>query len=443
MSTAERLERTSPLGSRLPADAAAAAQRIAGLCALTGMLGASVLLAAGATGQRSDFFVPAAHRGFPDWLKGPFAELGLTLTRPEGARLLVVMSVCYVIALACARVLPARAALAAVLALHVVFALAPPLYSADVFGYIDFDRLWELYGLDPYTHGAAAAPHDAVTPFTRWHDIPSPYGPLFTALGYPLAHVSVPVALWTYKAVAGLAGLACCALTWVITRRAGRDPLPATLFVGLNPLLLAYGIGGAHNDLLLTALVLGGVALAASDRERLAGAQLALATGLKASAGLTLPFMLLGARRRGAVVIGAAVGGALVVALAVALFGHQAFGFVTQLYGQQEIVARRSVPSQISGLLGHPGLASGVRIGAIVFAAASLIWLLWRTYLGMQWIAAAGWATLAVLVSSVWLLPWYIVWALPLAAVSGDRRLRVATLALVAFVVVTRVRPAL
>lgn len=443
MSTAECLERIPALGSRLPAGVVATAQHIAGLCALTGLLGASVILAAGATGQRSNYFVPAAHHGFPDWLKGPLAGLGLTLTRPEGARLLVVMSVCYLIALACARVLPVRAALGAVLVVHVVFALAPPLYSADVFGYIDFDRLWGLYGLDPYTHGAAAAPGDAVTPFTRWHDIPSPYGPLFTGLGYPLAHVSVPVALWTYKAVAGLAGLACCALTWVITKQAGRDPLPATLFVGLNPLLLAYGVGGAHNDMLITALVLGGVALAAADRERLAGAQLALATGLKASAGLTLPFAVLGARRRGAALIGAAAGGALVVALAVALFGRHAFGFVAQLYGHQEIVAIRSVPNQISGLLGHPGLAAGVRIGAIVFAATSVTWLLWRTYRGMEWIAAAGWATLAVLVSSAWLLPWYTVWALPLAAVSGDRRLRVATLALFAFVVVTRVRPAL
>ncbi|MDQ3677726.1 MAG: hypothetical protein M3401_13150, partial [Actinomycetota bacterium] len=159
-----------------------------------------------------------------------------------------------------------------------------------------------------------------------------------------------------------------------------------------------------------------------------------------ASAGLALPFLLLGARRRGAVLIGAVAGGALVAAPAVALFGGEAFSFITQIHGQQHLVARNSVPSQVSIVLGHPELTSGVRLGATMFAAASLAWLLWRTYRGMEWIVAAGWATLAVLVGTAWLTPWYVVWALPLAAASGDRRLRAATLAFCAFVVVTRVR---
>lgn len=439
MSTAEYVEHVAPAGTPRTGDATAA-QRVAGLGALTGLLVAGVALAAGASGQPLYFFVPSARGGFGDWLRGPLAGLGLAITPSTAAALIVAMSVCYAVALACARALPVRAALAAVVGAHLVFFLAPPLFSADVFGYIDYAHLGVLHGLNPYTHGAAAAPHDVVRPFVRWHDIPSPYGPLFTAIGYPLAHVSVPVALWIYKAVAALAGLACAALTWFAARRAGRDPLPATLFVGLNPLLLAYGVGGAHNDLLLAAVVLGGVVLAAAGRERLAGVQLALAVGLKASAGVVLPFLLVGARRRGAVLTGAVAGAALVALPAIALFGDHAFGFITQLGGQQNLIARGSVPSQVSGLLGHPGLAPGVRLGAVVFATVSLAWLLWRTYRGMAWATAAGWATLAVLVGTAWLTPWYVVWALPLAAVSGDRRLRAATLVFCAFVVATRVQ---
>jgi hypothetical protein len=441
MSTGKRIASAVWLSPRWPVAAAAAAQRAAGLGALAGLLAAGVALAGGASGQRLYFFVPSARPGFPDWLRGPLHELGLTLTPPEGAHLLLAMWVCYLVALACARTLPVGAALGSVLVLHVVFFLAPPLFSADVFGYIDYSRLGQLHGLDPYTHGAAAAPGDPVTPFVRWHDVPSPYGPLFTGLGYPLAHVSIPLALWTYKAVAALASLGCAALTWLIARRAGREPLSATLFVGLNPLLLAYGVAGAHNDLLLGAVVLGGVALAVGGHERLAGAQLVLAAGLKASAGLALPFLLLGARRRGAVLTGALAGAAVVVVTAAALFGSHAFGFVAQLHGQQELVATHSVPSQVSRALGHPGLTAGVRLGATLFVAVSLTWLLWSTYRGMEWVAAAGWATLAVLVGTAWLTPWYIVWALPLAAVSGDRRLRAATLVFGTFVVVTRIRP--
>jgi hypothetical protein len=439
MSTYGRVERISLLSARLSTSAASAAQRLVGLAALAGLLVAGVMLGAGPAGRRSYHLVPAAHGGFPGWLRGPLAGLGIKLTEAQGATLLVAMSLCYVVALTCARALPLRVALAAVLVLHVAFTLAPPLFSADVFGYIDFARLGPLHGLNPYTHGAQAAPGDSVTPYLRWHTVPSPYGPLFTALGYPLAHLSVALTLWIYKALAGLAGLACAALTWLAARQAGRDPLPATLFVGLNPLLLAYAVGGAHNDLLLTAVVLGAVALAAGGREGLSGAQLVLAAGLKASAGLMLPFLLLGARRRGAVLLGAVGGLTLVGLVAVTLFGHEAFGFVTQLQGEQKLVARRSVPHELSQLFGYRVLAPGVRVGAIVFVAASLTWLLWRTYRGMDWVAAAGWATLAVLIASAWLLPWYVVWALPLAAISGDLRLRIATLAFCAFVVVTHV----
>jgi Glycosyltransferase family 87 len=441
MATVERVERAALLVPRLPASRAAAAQRVAGLGALAGLLVASLVLAAGAGGEPVRFFVPSAPPAAPGWLRGPLAPLGITLTPSAGAHLLVVMALCYAVALCCARALPVRAALVVVVGLHVVFALAPPLFSADVFGYIDYARLGSLHGLDPYTHGAAAAPHDAAAPFVRWHDIASPYGPLFTALSYPLAHVPVAVALWTLKAVMALAGLACVALTWLIVRRSGRDPLAASLFVGLNPLLLAYGVGGAHNDLLLVAVVLGAVALASAGNERLAGAGVAVAAGLKASAGLVAPFLLLGARRRGAVLVGALAGAVLVVAPAVALFGHEAFGFVRQVHGQQHLVADGSVPSQLSLLLGHHGITSGVRLGATVFTAGSLAWLLWRTYRGMDWVAAAGWAMLVVLVGTAWLVPWYVVWALPLAAVSDDRRLRLATLAFCAFILVVRVRP--
>jgi hypothetical protein len=45
----------------------------------------------------------------------------------------------------------------------------------------------------------------------------------------------------------------------------------------------------------------------------------------------------------------------------------------------------------------------------------------------------AGWATLAILVASAWLVPWYVLWLLPLAALAADRRLRWATVALCAW----------
>ena len=54
--------------------------------------------------------------------------------------------------------------------------------------------------------------------------------------------------------------------------------------------------------------------------------------------------------------------------------------------------------------------------------------MLVRAWRGRDWITAAGWSLLALIASIASLAPWYLVWALPLAAVSRSRALRAATL---------------
>jgi hypothetical protein len=54
-----------------------------------------------------------------------------------------------------------------------------------------------------------------------------------------------------------------------------------------------------------------------------------------------------------------------------------------------------------------------------------------------DWLTGAGWATLALLCSLAWLVPWYVVWLLPLAALGTSIRLRRATLAFAVFVMLS------
>ena len=55
---------------------------------------------------------------------------------------------------------------------------------------------------------------------------------------------------------------------------------------------------------------------------------------------------------------------------------------------------------------------------------------------GADRVEATGWAFVAVLATSSWLLAWYTLWPLPFAALSRGRRLLAATLVLqVLFVV--------
>jgi hypothetical protein len=65
-----------------------------------------------------------------------------------------------------------------------------------------------------------------------------------------------------------------------------------------------------------------------------------------------------------------------------------------------------------------------------------LAWLVWRRR--TDWITASGWLMFALVFFSTWMLGWYVLWPLPFAALSRDRRLRFAVLALGAYFVVMR-----
>jgi high-affinity K+ transport system ATPase subunit B len=50
-----------------------------------------------------------------------------------------------------------------------------------------------------------------------------------------------------------------------------------------------------------------------------------------------------------------------------------------------------------------------------------------------EWLTGAGWAALALIVSLAWLVPWYVIWLLPLAALATNMRLRRAALILTVY----------
>jgi hypothetical protein len=419
-------------------EAAAAA---VGRVALAGVVVAGLALAVGAAAGRGRGVIPASRRAAPDWLFGPLRGLHAPLDQRTLALLLLAMCACYLVVLACASHVGARWVWAAVVGAHVVFLLGPPLYSADLFGYVAYARLFVEHGVDPYRHGFDAAPADSLRPFVSWHGIATPYGPLFTVLSLPLATLSPAVAMWACKLLAAAGSLVCVGLVAHVARLRALAPTAAVAFVGLNPLLLVYEVGGGHNDVLPVALVLAALALTLSGRAAAGGASAVLAAvGAKASAGVVLPFVLLGARDRRRALAGALAAAALLAILSVAVFGGGGAAVLRQLFQQQELVARYSVPSRLGSLVGAgavPSWLSALAAGAFLLTAAALLWATWRRR--VDWIAAAGWTTLALLLATSWLVVWYAVWLLPLAAVGRSRPLVAATLLLCAYLVATRV----
>jgi hypothetical protein len=407
-----------------------------GALGLAGLAVASLLIVAGAQ-SGLDVLVPSAKLRYPGWLHGPLAPFELDLTNDGLAWLLLALCASYAAVLAAGASLPRKPTLAAIAGLHLLFVLAPPLLSSDVFGYVDLGRLGAVHGIDPYSPVDTPLPEDEVYDYRRWGtDLPAPYGPLFVAAMYPLGLIGVPGAFWAIKVLLGAASLGVVALVHRAADRAGRDPVPAAAFVGLNPILLMWGVGGAHNDFLFVLLLMVAVT---TQAERLGAATLTAGAAIKASAGLPLVFMLAGARLRREPLTGVAIAALAALAITAIVFGTDALRIVSTLQDQQGDVAIFSFPNQVGDWLGFDGITKGIRAVSVVLLLGSLAYLLTRTWRGtLDWVTAAGWATAVLLVTTAWLLPWYLVWLLPLAAVVDDGRLRAATLAVGAFVVYTR-----
>ena len=425
---------TAPL-----ADRRVAAASLGGLCLIYAAL-AALPAAVGSN------LVLATAGGSPDWLLGPLRFAGADgangpLAGPLFYAGLWLALALYVLVVRGARALPARVALGAVAGLHALFLLAPPLLSQDVFSYIAYARLGVEHGLDPYAHAPTAIPGDPVFGYAGSKDAVSVYGPFFTLLTYPLAPLGVPAAFWVLKAVMAAASLGVVALVWRAAALRGRDPLPAALAVGLNPLVLAHVVAGAHNEALVMLVVMAGVVLWLGSREAAGTAAATVAAGLKASAGLVVPFLV---ARRSSLVAAAAAVGAIVVAGVIG-FGADALDAFGLLGDNQGRTSRWSFPYKTAQLFGAvlPGDRLDWRdpIRALYAAgfAVAFLWLLVRARRGYDPIAAAAWATVAVLVASAWLVPWYALWLLPLAALAADRRLHAATLALTAWMLVIAV----
>jgi alpha-1,6-mannosyltransferase len=413
-------------------------RRAIGLAGLAGLALFGALIAVGSAGGRV-FTNPASAKGTPGWLTGPFEVFGFTLTAAQFMLALIAMCGCYVAVLVAGDALPGRWVVRGVVLLHLVFLLAPPILSKDIFSYIEYARLGAVHDVNPYGEVVKAVRGDEVYPYLGWRSIPSVYGPLFTVASYPLAFVSAGVGVWIIKVVTALASLGCVALVADCARRLGRSPAAAAAFVGLNPVLLAYGVGGAHNDILMMLLGVAGVALMLRAREGLATGAVMAGVAIKASVGVMLPFMFLAARDRVRAVVGIAASGAALLVLAVAAFGDQALGVFRVLREQQQLVSGDAIPTQLASALGLPGVTPDVRLASRLFLLGSLAWLAWLVWRkSYDWIAASGWALTAGVVASTWLLGWYVLWALPFAAIANDRRLRVAVLALVAYFVTMR-----
>jgi alpha-1,6-mannosyltransferase len=383
--------------------------------------------------------VPRSRVVFPIWEAGPLHWLiPRPTTDPKIVSIgftvvVVVMLAAYAVALAAIRTLSMRTIVIAVLALHVILLMSPPLQLNDVFNYLGYARLGGLHHLNPYSQVIKAESFDPVYAFTTWHNLRSPYGSLFTALTYPLAFLPLGLAYWLVKVSAVLMSLGLITLVWQCARQLGRDPRLAVVFVALNPIYLMYAVGGFRNDFLMLVGSMGAISLVLARRDRAAGAAVALAIAIKFTAVLLLPFLLVAAhtrQRRVRLLVGVAIGAVPMIALSLALFGFS----IPNLSDQSSLLTAYSIPNVIGLVLGIGGGTPGllkVMIVVVVLVVAN------QVYRRRNWLEGAGWSTVALLASLAWLMPWYVIWLLPLAVLTTSSSLRRTALALTVFLIVS------
>ncbi len=128
---------------------------------------------------------------------------------------------------------------------------------------------------------------------------------------------------------------------------------------------------------------------------------------------------------------GGATAVVLIGVVSLLVFGSHVTEALSVAGGNQETISRWSVPGALSRASGIDVDVFRAILGAL--AIAGIVWLLVATARGFDWVRAAGWAALAVLVATAYMAPWYVIWLLPVAAICRDRVLIGATILFTVF----------
>jgi alpha-1,6-mannosyltransferase len=332
-----------------------------------------------------------------------------------------------------------------VLALWLVPVLVvAPLFSRDVYSYAAQGEMASRH-LSPYLNGPkelGSGPF--VTPVDHvWWNFPAPYGPLFMTIDRSIVQLTGHRELWSVVGLRLLEVLAVAILAVsvpALARGLGFDAGHAFVLCVLNPLVVLTVVGGAHNDGLMVALLVAGLALAAKRHPVWGIVVCALAASIKAPAALGIVYIAwewLGPdqpvrlRLRPMAVAGLLAAGVLGACTMLSGLG---FGWVRNLETPGEV---RSWAAPATGLgMGIAALAHAVGIEVsttwaisvtrtlgLAVAGVLALWLLLNAD-RIGWLKALGYSLLAIVLLGPVVQPWYLCWGLLLLAIVARGRLR-------------------
>lgn len=316
--------------------------------------------------------------------------------------------------------------------------LAIPLFSRDVYAYMVQGQM-VLNGLNPYEEGYSQVSNWFSSGADKlWAQSPTPYGPLFLWVEEWVAWLSggqqmLSILLFRLVALAGV--VLCIMYVPKLAALHGINPHRALWLTAANPLFLINFIAAVHNDALMLGLALAGLYYAAGNRPVLGILLVSLSIAVKPVTIIFLPFVgLLWAGRRAGwgrkcffwtLTALIAFG---VLALLGSLNGY-GFGWIGAMTTPVTLwiwyapvgIAGWVVATLFSGF-GLDGWVYGNVVHLLGLAAAGVIIVMLALKGSYQRIIRRLAIALGALVLlSPMIQSWYVVWLIPLFAVTGIR----------------------
>lgn len=342
-----------------------------------------------------------------------------------------------------------------------------PLASMDLYSYAAQAQLAK-HGFNPYVATPADLPGKFLDNVAwKWVDTPSPYGPLWVSVSRWVAaitgnHALISVLLLRLLPFAGIVVIAF--LLPGIAGLFGRRADLALWLAVANPLVLVHGVGGGHNDAVMVAFIVAGLAVVLRPNATLrhlagAAALMTLAAAIKAPGAIALGFVVpiylartCSARPRDWLrCCGLVLAVCVPVFAAVSLIAGVGLGWAKQVSPAVPVINFMSIPTVLAvgyrAAIGaaHPGtyvdatVRAFRRVGTVV-SGIVVVGLWWRA-LREQAMQLLALALVVIVVLGPAVQPWYFTWALTIAAVFVVAPRQVSWIAMVSIALTLLVRP--
>ncbi|MGK3648358.1 polyprenol phosphomannose-dependent alpha 1,6 mannosyltransferase MptB [Pseudarthrobacter enclensis] len=333
----------------------------------------------------------------------------------------------------------ARAAtLKAIVAWSLPMTVCVPLFSRDVYAYIGQGRLM-VEGFNPYSNGISAlSNYFQLGADKMWTEAPVPYGQLFLWIEQFVVwstNVQPEMSVLLFRLVAVVGVVLCVVYVPRLAELHGVNPHRALWLTAANPLFLTNFIASVHNDALMIGLALAGLYYSATHRVVRGIVLVTLSIAVKPITIVFLPFigLLWAGRDAGwvrkfsfwALTAGISLG-LLIIMSMVNGFG---FGWINGLSAPGSIAIWYApvgligmVVASLANSFGLDGSipADWVYSAGKLLAVGIVAWQILRgDYDRLMRRLTLGFAAVVVLAPII--QSWYVVWLIPLFAVTGIR----------------------